>query len=78
MKYLKITARLLNRNCVNKGGLDLSKNVLWVFLGQRAAELPTVKVGGLKKILPTSPVQTHFAYARPIGRIFFQTSNFDG
>ena len=55
IKYIKSAARILNRNCVNKGGLDLSKNVLWVSVGQRAAELPAVKVGGVKKnsaILP--------------------------
>ena len=49
MKYVKSVARLLDRNCVNKGGLDLSKEVLWVSVGQRAAELRAVKVGGQKK-----------------------------
>ena len=46
MKYIKSAARVLNRDCVNKGGLDLSKNVLWVSVGQGAAELQVVKVGG--------------------------------
>ena len=55
MKYTKSAARLLNRNWVNKGSLDLSKEVLWVFVGQRTAELPAIKVGGLKKIPPHSP-----------------------
>ena len=41
--------RLLDRNCVNKGGLDLCKEVLWVSVGQRAAEIPAIKVGGLKR-----------------------------
>ena len=36
-------------NCVNREGLDLSKDVLWVSVGQRAAKLQAVKVGGLKK-----------------------------
>ena len=50
IKYIKSAARILNRNCVNKGGLDLSKNVLWVSVGQEAADLRAVKVGGKKKI----------------------------
>ena len=51
-KYVKRAYRLLDRNCVNKEGFDLSKEVLWVSVGQRAAELPAVKVRGQKKILP--------------------------
>ena len=31
-----------------KGGLDLSKEVLWVSVGSGAAELQVVKVGGKK------------------------------
>ena len=46
IKYVKSAARLLNRVWVNKGGLDLFKEVLWVSVGQRAAELQAVKVGG--------------------------------
>ena len=49
IKYIKSTARVLYRDCVNKRGLDLSKEVLWMSVGQRAAELPAVKVGGQKK-----------------------------
>ena len=49
IKYIKSAARLLNINWVNKQGLDLSKEVLWVSFGQRGAELPAVKVRGLKK-----------------------------
>ena len=44
IKYIKSAARVLNRNCVNKRGLDLSKNVLWVSVGQGAADLWAVKV----------------------------------
>ena len=44
--YLITAARLFDRNCVNKRGLDLFKEVLWVSLGQRGAELRAVKVGG--------------------------------
>ena len=71
IKYIKSASRLLNRAWVNKGGLDLSKEVLWVSVGQRAAELPAIKVGGQKKILPSGPVRTRFARAGLIGRIFF-------
>ena len=46
MKYIKSASRLLNRAWVNKGGLDLWKEVLWVSVDQRAAELPAIKVGG--------------------------------
>ena len=48
MKYIKSGARLLNRNFVNKGGLDFSKKVQWVSVGQRAADLQAFKVGGKK------------------------------
>ena len=46
IEYIKSAARVLNRDCVNKGGLDLSKEVLCVSVGQRASDLPAVKVGG--------------------------------
>ena len=72
MKYLKNAARLLNRDYVNRRGLDLSKEVLWVSVHQRAAELPAVQVGGQKKILPVSQVRTRLARAWQIGRIFFR------
>ena len=44
MKYVKSLARLLDRDYVNKRGLELSKEVLWVSVDQRTAELqrPTV------------------------------------
>ena len=48
IKCIKIAPRLLNKDCVNKGGLDLSKEVLWVSVGLRAAVLWAVKVGGQK------------------------------
>ena len=38
IKYIKSAAG------VNKGGLDLSKNVLWVSVGQGEADLRAVKV----------------------------------
>ena len=75
IKYNKSAARLLNRVCVNKGGFF--KEVQWVLVGQRAAKLPAIKVGGQKEILPNGPVRIRFARTGPIGRFFFQTSNFD-
>ena len=48
IEYIKSADRVLERNFVNKGGLHLSKEVLWVPVGQRAAELRAVKVGGKK------------------------------
>ena len=71
IRYIKSAARLLDRDVVNKGGLDLPKEVLWVSVGQRALELQAVKVGGQQKILPSGPVRTRFARNGPIGRIFF-------
>ena len=71
IKYIKSTARILNRNCVNKRGLDLSKNVLWVSVGQGAADLRAVKVGGQKNILPIGPLRAKGARNQLIGRNFF-------
>ena len=48
VKYIKRAARVLN-NCVNKIGLDLFIEVLWVSVGQRASDLRVVKVGGQKR-----------------------------
>ena len=48
IKYNKSAFRLLDRDWVNKGGLDLSKEVQWVSVGQMAVKLPAIKVGGLK------------------------------
>ena len=41
-----------------KQELDLSKEVLWVSVGQRITKLQSVKVGGLKNILPLSQSRT--------------------
>ena len=49
IKYIKSAARVLDRNCVNKGGLHLSKKVLWISVDQRASDLRAVKIGGQKK-----------------------------
>ena len=50
--YIKNLASPLILIFVCLGGLDLSKEVLWVYVRQLAAKLQAVKVGGLKKILP--------------------------
>ena len=61
----------LDRDCVNKRGLYLSKEVLWIFVGQGAAELQSVKVGGQNKILLIRPARTKRIRTGPIGRILF-------
>ena len=71
IKCIKSAARLLNIDCVNKGGLDLFKEVLWASVGKRAAVLQAVKVGGQKKILPISPARAIRVQTGAIGRIFF-------
>ena len=71
MKYIKSAARVLNRDCFNKGGLDLSKNALWVSVGQGAADLRAVKVGGQKKVLPIGSLRAKGARTRLICRNFF-------
>ena len=45
IKCIKSVSRLLDRDWINKGGLDLSEEVLWVSVGQLAAKLQAVKVG---------------------------------
>ena len=46
IKYVKSAGRLMDRDYVNKPGLDLAKEVLWVSEGQLAPKLQAVKVGG--------------------------------
>ena len=53
--YLSNAASLLNRRYFKKQGQDLSKEVLWVSVGQREAKLPAIKVGGLKKNFAERP-----------------------
>ena len=71
IKYIKSAARVLNRNCVSKGGLDLSKEVLWVSVGQRATKILALEVGGWKKDMPISPARAVRVRTGAIGRIFF-------
>ena len=49
MRYINSASRLLDRNNVNRRGLDLSEELLWISVGQRVAKLPAIKIGGLKK-----------------------------
>ena len=71
IKCIDCATRLFNIDYVNKRGLDLSKEVLWVSVGQRAAVLRAVKVGGQKKILLISPTRAKWVRTGAIGRIFF-------
>ena len=71
IKDMESAARLLDIDFVNKGGLDLSKEILWVSVDQRAAVLRAVKVGGQKKILLISPVQSKRIGTGAISRLFF-------
>ena len=62
MKWFNSAARLLDRHFVNKGSLDLSKEVLWGSVDQGAAELLVVtnltgnmdQIWGNKYTLPSS------------------------
>ena len=77
IEYVKSATILWDRNWINKGGLDLSIEVLWVSVGQRAAEIPAVKVGGRRKILPISPRTGRAGSKRADRQIFSLTSSFD-
>ena len=77
IKCIESAARLLNIDCVNKRGLDLFKEVLWVSVGQRAAEIRVVKIGGQQKILPISPHAGDAGSNRADGQDFLLTPNFD-
>ena len=76
IEYVKSAARLLDRDCVNKRGLDLSKEVLWVSVGQRVAVLQAVKVGG-KKNSSDQPSAGEAGSNQGDRQYFFLTSNFD-
>ena len=75
-RICKSAARLLDRDCINKGGLDLSKEVLWVSVGQRAAELRAVKVGGHKKNSAKRPNSNPLCPRWADRQNLFFTSNF--
>ena len=59
-KHHKSAARIFNRDCINRRGLDLSKEVLWVTTSQRAAEQTAVKFGGKKILTQVRPHRTRF------------------
>ena len=46
IKCFKIAARVLDRDCVNRRGLDISKEVMLVSVAQTTVKLPFIKVGG--------------------------------
>ena len=77
IKCIKSAARLLDKDCVNKGGLDLSKEVLWVSVGQRATELWAVKVAGQKKYSAERPSSNPLRPRWANQQNFLLTSNFD-
>ena len=61
-----------------KIGSELSKDVLWVSVGQRAAKLQAVKVGNLEKILPLGPPRTTCMRPGFVSRTIGSSSKFDG
>ena len=69
--HFESTTRVLKRTWINKRGLDLSKEVLWVSVGQKAAELPAIKVWSLKNIVPLSPAWASQGRTGSSGRTFY-------
>ena len=64
MKNLKsATTQTLGQRLYQQTGLVLSEEVLWISVGQRAAELLVVKVGGQKKNQPLGVVRIRLARA---------------
>ena len=47
----------MSKNYVDRGGLDISKEVLWASAGQRTAKLKAVKVGDRKKSCGSTGVE---------------------
>ena len=67
MKCIQSASRLLNRDWVNKGSLDLSKEVLWVFEDQRARVYRLSKL----EVKANSAARPSSNPLPPRGRIFF-------
>ena len=67
----------MNIDCVNKRDLDLSKEVLWVSVGQRGAELLAIKVGSLRKSSADRPDAGEVGSNLADWQNFLLTSNFD-
>ena len=59
MKYIKSAATVLNRDCVSRRGLDLSKELLWVSVDYRAGKLQAVNIGEMKKKSAEWPESNH-------------------
>ena len=77
IKYIESAARLLDIDWVNKGGLDLSKEVLWVSVGQWAIDLWAVKVKGYQKNSANRPIMGEAGSNLADRQNFFLTSDFD-
>ena len=56
----------------NKYEVDLSNEVLNIDFGQGAEKISEVKVGGLKKYLPSGRVQACAPAVGRVGRYFFR------
>ena len=72
MNYLKSADRHLNRIYVNRTALDLSKEALWVSVGQRATELPAIKVGGQKNFFRAARIEPAFPAQGQLAEFFFK------
>ena len=55
-KYLKSAVKLFFKVNLIAPKSGLSNEILFILLVQETAKLPIVKVGGLKKILPTDQI----------------------
>ena len=67
----------MNRACANRRGLDLSKEVLWASLGQRAAKLWSVKLWWWSDRPGLEPEPHSFGSSLAEWQDFFQIFNFD-
>ena len=57
IECIKSAARLLDRDCVNRCGLDLSKEALCIFVGEKTTKKPAFKVGDPKKFCRLATVE---------------------
>ena len=73
IRYIKSAVRLLNRDWVNKWGLDLSKEVLWVSVDQRQQIYMLSKLKDDLIICESNPGCTCVARGGLRGRIFFRS-----
>ena len=76
IEFVKSAARLSDRKWINKRGLDLSKEVLWVSVDQSVAELKAVKVRG-KKNSAARPGSNLLGLRWAKRQNYFLTSHFD-